>query len=184
MEWKCIAVGNRYIALSIRSFDGDAKFSLAFCDSWWRRSLDMRQWCKEASRRNSFVSELRFILKWVDHVMHLLGINQWLFIGYFVGRWINFICMSEKAWIFLPLHMGSGGDANVRKSFLASWVGRASPDRLGVSRFSLSRDDMMRRLSKMWFSARITCAQLWEWYTIDASLRGIIHQSVTSRKSL
>ena len=116
--------------------------------------------------------------------MHLLGINQWLFIGYFVGRWINFICMSEKAWIFLPLHMGSGGDANVRKSFLASWVRRASPDRLGVSRVSFSRDDMMRRLSKMWFSARITCAQLWEWYTINASLGGINHQSVSSRKSL
>ena len=115
--------------------------------------------------------------------MHLLGINQWLFIGYFVGRWINFICMSEKAWIFLPLHMGSGGDANVRKSFLASWVRRASPDRLGVSRVSFSRDDMMRRLSKMWFSARITCAHLWEWYTIDASLRGIIHQSVTLRRA-
>ena len=94
--------------------------------------------------------------------MHLLGINQWLFIGYFVGRWINFICMSEKAWIFLPLHMGSGGDANVRKSFLASWVRRASRDRLGVS---VSRNNMMRRLSKM---SRITCAQLWEWYTTDA----------------
>ena len=86
MEWKCIAVGNGYIALSVHSFDGDAQISLALFDSWWRRSLDMRQWCEEASRRNSLVSEMRFILQWFDHVMHLLGINQWLFIGYFVGR--------------------------------------------------------------------------------------------------
>ena len=105
----------------VNSVVGDASLCFAFVDFWWRRSLDVLQLCKEMCWRNCLVSEMILILQWLGLDIHSLCKSQWFFIGYFIRRRIDFVGMTENAWIFLPLHIASAGDANVRNPLLASW---------------------------------------------------------------